>query len=104
MGWIGRTQGLAASRGQSRFQGPVIMSDPIQGDELKSIVARIERLEEEKRSIADDIKEVYGEAKSNGYDVKVLRKVIAIRARDLNERKEEEAILDLYLQAVGERA
>ncbi len=80
------------------------MSDPIQGDELKSIVARIERLEEEKRSIADDIKEVYGEAKSNGYDVKVLRKVIAIRARDLNERKEEEAILDLYLQAVGERA
>lgn len=80
------------------------MSDPIQGDELKSIVARIERLEEEKKSISEDIKEVYAEAKANGYDAKVLRKVVALRARDLNERKEEEAILDLYLQAVGETA
>lgn len=80
------------------------MSDPIQGDELKSIVARIERLEEEKRSISEDIKEVYAEAKANGYDARVLRKVVALRARDLNERKEEEAILDLYLQAVGETA
>ena len=80
------------------------MSDPIQGDELKSIVARIERLEEEKKSIAEDIKEVYAEAKANGYDAKVLRKVVALRARDLNERKEEEAVLDLYLQAVGEIA
>ena len=65
---------------------------------------RIERLEEEKKTIADDIKEVYAEAKGNGYDVKVLRKVIALRKRDLDERKEEEAILDLYLQAVGESA
>jgi uncharacterized protein (UPF0335 family) len=80
------------------------MSDPIQGDELKSIVARIERLEEEKKSTSEDIKEVYAEAKANGYDAKVLRKVVALRARDLNERKEEEAILDLYLQAVGEIA
>ncbi|KQU52523.1 hypothetical protein ASG72_06205 [Bosea sp. Leaf344] len=80
------------------------MDEPVQGDQLKSIVQRIERLEEEKKTIADDIKEVYGEAKANGYDVKVLRKVIAIRKRDLNERKEEEAILDLYLQAVGESA
>jgi uncharacterized protein (UPF0335 family) len=80
------------------------MDEPVQGDQLKSIVERIERLEEEKKTIADDIKEVYGEAKANGYDVKVLRKVIAIRKRDANERKEEEAILDLYLQAVGESA
>jgi uncharacterized protein (UPF0335 family) len=80
------------------------MDEPVQGDQLKSIVQRIERLEEEKKTIADDIKEVYGEAKANGYDVKVLRKVIAIRKRDANERKEEEAILDLYLQAVGESA
>ena len=80
------------------------MDDPVQGDQLKSIVQRIERLEEEKKTIADDIKEVYAEAKGNGYDVKVLRKVIALRKRDLNERKEEEAILDLYLQAVGESA
>lgn len=80
------------------------MDDPVQGDQLKSIVERIERLEEEKKTIADDIKEVYAEAKGNGYDVAVLRKVIALRKRDLDERKEEEAILDLYLQAVGESA
>lgn len=80
------------------------MEDPVAGDQLKSIVERIERLEEEKKTISDDIKEVYAEAKGNGYDVKVLRKVIAIRKRDANERREEEAILDLYLQAVGESA
>ena len=78
------------------------MDDPVQGDQLKSIVERIERLEEEKKTIGDDIKEVYAEAKGNGYDVAVLRKVVALRKRDLDERKEEEAILDLYLQAVGE--
>ncbi|MFC5423017.1 DUF2312 domain-containing protein [Bosea eneae] len=78
--------------------------DPVQGDQLKSIVQRIERLEEEKKTIADDIKEVYAEAKANGYDTKILRKVVALRRRDLDERREEEAILDLYLQAVGESA
>ena len=80
------------------------MDDPVQGDQLRSIVQRIERLEEEKKTIADDIKEVYAEAKGFGYDVKILRKVVALRRRDLDERKEEEAILDLYLQAVGEVA
>jgi uncharacterized protein (UPF0335 family) len=69
------------------------MTDTIQGDQLKSIVQRIERLEEEKKTIADDIKEVYSEAKANGYDVKVLRKVISIRKRDLRERCEEERLL-----------
>jgi uncharacterized protein (UPF0335 family) len=78
--------------------------DALAGDQLKSIVQRIERLEEEKKTIGDDIAEVYAEAKGNGYDVKVLRKVIAMRKRDLDERKEEEAILDLYIQAVGESA
>lgn len=78
------------------------MDDPIQGDQLKSVVERIERLEEEKKTISDDIKEVYAEAKGNGYDVKVLRKVIALRKRDRDERAEEEALIDLYLQAVGE--
>ncbi len=80
------------------------MEDPVAGDQLKSIVERIERLEEEKKTLSDDISEVYAEAKGNGYDVKVLRKVIALRKRDKNERAEEEAILDLYLQAVGESA
>jgi len=71
-------------------------------NQLRSIVERIERLEEEKKTIADDIKEVYAEAKGNGFNVKILRKVIAIRKRDANERAEEEAILDLYLQALGD--
>ena len=76
----------------------------VAADQLRLFIERIERLEEEKKTIADDIKEVYAEAKGNGYDVKVLRKVVALRKRDLDERKEEEAILDLYLQAVGESA
>jgi len=80
------------------------MDDPVQGDQLKSIVERIERLEEEKKTISDDIKEVYAEAKGNGYDIGALKKVIALRKRDLDERKEEEAVIDLYLQAVGETA
>ena len=70
-------------------------------DQLRSIVERIERLEEEKKTIADDIKDVYGEAKSNGYDVKVLRRVIALRKQDQNDRLEFEAVLDTYLQALG---
>ncbi len=84
----------------------LLMDDPIAGDQLRSIVGRIERLEEEKKTIADDldIRELYAEAKGTGYDVKVLRQVVALRKRDLDERKESEAILDLYMQAVGETA
>ncbi|MEX3010351.1 DUF2312 domain-containing protein [Hoeflea sp. TYP-13] len=70
-------------------------------DQLRAFVERIERLEEEKKTIADDIKEVYGEAKSMGYDTKVLRKVISIRKQDANERMEQEAVLDTYLHALG---
>lgn len=69
--------------------------------QLKSYVERIERLAEEKQNISDDIKEVFGEAKSNGFDVKVLRKLIAERKRDAAEREEEEAILDLYRRALA---
>jgi uncharacterized protein (UPF0335 family) len=70
-------------------------------DQLRSFVERIERLEEEKKTIADDIKDVYAEAKGNGFDTKVLRRVISLRKQDQNERQEQEAILDLYLQALG---
>jgi uncharacterized protein (UPF0335 family) len=70
-------------------------------DQLRSIVERIERLEEEKQAIADDIKEVYAEAKANGYDTKTLRAVIRIRKQDAAERQEQEALLDLYLAALG---
>jgi uncharacterized protein (UPF0335 family) len=69
--------------------------------QLKSLVERIERLEEEKKALAGDIKEVYGEAKAHGSDTKILRKVISLRKRDRQERAEEEAMLDLYLSALG---
>lgn len=78
--------------------------DPVQGDMLKSLVQRIERIEEEESGLKDDKKEIYAEAKGNGYDPKIIRKVVQLRKRDLNERQEEEALLDLYLQAVGESA
>ncbi|MET0969557.1 MAG: DUF2312 domain-containing protein [Tardiphaga sp.] len=70
-------------------------------DQLKAIVERIERLEEEKKTISDDIKDVYGEAKGNGYDVKALRTIIRMRKQDANERAEQETILETYLQALG---
>ena len=70
-------------------------------DQLRSYIDRIERLEEEKKTVADDIKDIYGEAKGLGFDTKVLRKVIQIRKQDRDERLEQEAILDTYLQALG---
>ena len=70
-------------------------------DQLKALVERIEHLEEEKKAIADDIKDVYAEAKGNGYDVKALRKIIRLRKQDKNERAEEEAILETYMHALG---
>ncbi len=74
------------------------------GDQLRSIVERIERLEEEKQALADDIKEVYAEAKANGFDAKTLRQVVRLRKQDTNERHEQEALLDLYMHALGMRA
>jgi uncharacterized protein (UPF0335 family) len=70
-------------------------------DQLKAFVERVERLEEEKKAIADDIRDVYGEAKGTGYDVKTLRVVVRMRKEDVNERKEHEAILETYLHALG---
>lgn len=72
----------------------------IQG-QLKSIVERVERLEEDKKAVADDIKQVYAEAKANGFDTKILRKVIAARKKDAREREEEAAIMELYYRALG---
>ena len=69
--------------------------------QLRALVERIERLEEEKKTIAADIKEVYAEAKGNGFDTKILRKVVSLRKKDPGERDEEQAILDLYMAALG---
>lgn len=73
----------------------------VAGDQLRTIVERIERLEEEKKAISEDIKEVYGEAKANGFDTKILRKVVSLRKVEMNERQEQEAMLDLYMAALG---
>jgi uncharacterized protein (UPF0335 family) len=70
-------------------------------DQLKAIVERIERLEEEKKAIADDIRDVYGEAKGNGYDVKALRAIVRLRKQDKDERVEYEAVLETYMHALG---
>ncbi|MDZ4789717.1 MAG: DUF2312 domain-containing protein [Hyphomicrobiales bacterium] len=70
-------------------------------DQLKTIVERIERLEEEKAALASDIKEVYAEAKGNGFDTKALRSVVRIRKQDMSERREAEAVLATYMQALG---
>ena len=78
-----------------------ILNQAAQG-QLKSIIERIERLEQEKSEIAEQIKEVFAEAKGNGFDVKILRKVVRIRKQDRAKRLEDEAILDLYLSAMGE--
>ena len=69
--------------------------------QLRSLIERIERLEEEKQTIAADIREVYAEAKSHGFDTKVMRQVIRLRKQDSTERQEEEAVRDLYLSALG---
>ncbi|MHA1523297.1 MAG: DUF2312 domain-containing protein [Alphaproteobacteria bacterium] len=70
-------------------------------DQLRALIERIERLEEDKKAIADDIREVYAEAKGNGFDVKVLRQVVRERKQENHEREEFEAILDLYRAALG---
>jgi len=69
--------------------------------QLKSLIERIERLEEDKAAVANDLKEVFAEAKGNGFDTKILRKVIRLRKQDVAKRQEEEALIELYLSAVG---
>lgn len=76
-------------------------SSGVARDRLKSFIERVERLEEEKKAITDDMKEIFAEAKGEGFDVKVIRLILRIRKQDSNERAEEEAVLDLYLHALG---
>ena len=73
----------------------------IAADELRLLIERIERLEEEKKAIADDVKDVYGEAKSRGYDTKTIRAIVRLRKMESNDRQEAEALLELYRQALG---
>ncbi|MCW2335914.1 uncharacterized protein (UPF0335 family) [Sphingobium sp. B2D3A] len=77
------------------------MSDNIAADQLRLLIERIERLEEEKKGISDDIKDVYGEAKATGYDVKIMRQIVRLRKLPPHDRQEMEAILQTYLAALG---
>jgi uncharacterized protein (UPF0335 family) len=77
-----------------------VLNGSAQG-QLKSVIDRIERLEEDKKSVMEDLKNVYAEAKGNGFDTKVIRKIIRLRKQDTAQRQEEEALLDLYLSAIG---
>jgi len=74
----------------------------VAADRLKSFIERIERLEEEKKNLIADIREIYAEAKSSGFDTKTMRKVVSLRKLDTSERQEQEALLDTYLRALGE--
>ena len=78
-----------------------VSTTTVAAGQLRSIVERIERLEEEKREVAEQIKEVFAEAKANGFDTKTIRKVVGLRKKPAEERQEEEALLDLYLSALG---
>jgi uncharacterized protein (UPF0335 family) len=73
----------------------------IAGARLRAFIERIERLEEEKKALQEDIKEVYSESKGSGFDVRILRKIISIRKRDKDDLDEEEALLDVYMRALG---
>ena len=77
------------------------MTEMVSADELRLLIERIERLEEEKKGISDDIREVYSEAKSRGYDAKIMRQIIKLRAMESHERQEWEAVLDTYISALG---
>ena len=78
-----------------------VASTGVAAEELKQLVERIEKLEEEKAAIASDIKDVFAEAKGRGFDTKAIRHIIRLRKKNHAERQEEEAILDLYMQALG---
>jgi len=78
-----------------------VLNTTAQG-QLKSILERVERLEEDKAAVMADLKEVYAEAKGNGFDTKIIRKVIRLRKKDKAKRQEEEALVDLYMSAIGE--
>lgn len=93
--------GVGHNSGGDASTQPDVLNATAQG-QLKSIIERVERLEQEKAELLEQIKEVLAEAKGNGFDVKIIRKVIRLRKQDRAKRQEEEAILDLYLSAIGE--
>ena len=104
--WIGLTgeerTTMAARRIAKQTSADKSMkSDAVNAGHLRSFIERVEKLEEERKALSDDIKDVYAEAKGTGFDVKILRKIVSMRRQDTDKRREEEEILDLYLAALG---
>lgn len=93
----GETQTTAAAPAEGEAQDV----GGVAGQRLRSFIERIERLEEEKTALMEDIKEVYGEAKGVGFDAKTIRKIVSLRKKDTEKRREEEELLDLYKSAIG---
>ena len=79
---------------------PTVSSDSVAQDQIRAFIERIERMEEEKKAIADDIKEIYAEAKGNGFDTKIMRQVIKLRKMEEPDRREQDELLDLYRRAL----
>jgi uncharacterized protein (UPF0335 family) len=98
---IGPGESWEKGRTSLHLRKMAMVEDSVAQDQLRAFIERIERMEEEKASIANDIKEIYAEAKGNGFDTKILRQIVRIRKQDHNERMEQEAILELYMQALG---
>jgi uncharacterized protein (UPF0335 family) len=104
LGLTGRARpAISAQRIVQTSPGKAMKTDAVNAGHLRAFLERVERLEEEKRALSDDIKDVYAEAKGNGFDVRIMRKIVSIRRQDNDKRREEEEILDLYLSALGMR-
>src|SRR5499426_1608202 len=96
-----RMRGVPMATATAAAAEPTKSATRFAKDHLRAFVERIERLEEEKKTISDDVRDVYAEAKANGFDVKALRTIVRLRKQDENERKEHEAILETYMHALG---
>lgn len=105
MGGAGSTlalaRGVASRAPNDETENHDPMSDTIAADQLRLFIERIERLEEEKKGIADDVKDVYAEAKANGYDTKTMRAIVRLRRMEKNARQEADALLETYRNALG---
>jgi len=98
-------QGAARAEEEQKANPPIPgighNTGEVSGTRLKSFIERIERLEEEKKAIAEDVKDVYGEAKATGFDPKIMRKIVALRKQNLEKRREEKELIELYQAAIG---
>ena len=99
LGFDEQEETTAVTRDEEGF--PEIEGAEVSSAKLRSFILRVEKLEEEKRSVMEDIKDVYGEAKSMGFDVKIIRKIVSLRKLEVEKRREEDELLDLYKSAIG---